>query len=42
MFEHLTNCHGEWQVLFTLLASLPIVGTWLRARWKKEENDERG
>jgi len=40
VFEHLTNCHGEWQALFAVLASAPIVGTWLRSKMQKEESNE--
>ena len=26
MFEHLTNCHGEWNLLLALIGSIPFVG----------------
>lgn len=32
MFEHIGNCHGEWNALFAMLVSLPVIGAWLRAK----------
>ena len=37
MFEHLTNCHGEWNALFALVGSTPLVGVWLKSKLYKEE-----
>ena len=37
MLEHLTNCHGEWNALFALIGSIPLVGIWLRTKLFKEE-----
>ena len=31
--EHLTNCHGEWNLLFALIASVPILGTWIKLKF---------
>lgn len=31
MWQHLGNCHGEWNAAFALAASLPLAGVWLRA-----------
>ena len=28
--EHLTNCHGEWNMLFAAAGSVPIVGVWIK------------
>jgi len=28
--EHLTNCHGEWSVLFAMATSLPLMGTYIK------------
>ena len=30
--EHLTNCHGEWNALFAVLSSLPIVGIYIKSK----------
>ena len=38
MIEHLTNCHGEWNMLFALLGSVPIVGVWFK-HLKGEDNE---
>ena len=34
--EHLLNCHGEWNALFAVLSSLPILGVWVRAKLHKD------
>ena len=34
MLQHLTNCHGEWNLLFALLGSLPFVGAWIRVKMR--------
>ena len=39
MIEHLTNCHGEWNALFALIGSTPLVGVWLRSKFQKEVLD---
>jgi len=46
MFEHLSNCHGEWNALLALVGSIPFIGTWLRfnlqkSRQGKKENENR-
>lgn len=28
--EHLSNCHGEWNIALSLLYSLPFVGAWFK------------
>lgn len=43
--EHLTNCHGEWNVVLATLYSLPFLGIWLKAKFgekinKSERKDE--
>jgi hypothetical protein len=30
--EHLTNCHGEWNALFAMLSTLPIVGIYIKSK----------
>ncbi len=30
MFDHLANCHGEWNMLFALLGSIPLIGVWFK------------
>jgi hypothetical protein len=30
--EHLTNCHGEWNALFAMITSIPILGVWIRTK----------
>ena len=30
--EHLTNCHGEWNTLFAMASSLPILGVYIRSK----------
>ena len=30
--EHLTNCHGEWNALFAMLSTLPIVGIYIMSK----------
>ena len=30
--EHLTNCNGEWNALFAVLSSLPIVGIYIKSK----------
>ena len=32
MIEHLSNCHGEWNILLAALGSVPFVGVWARAK----------
>ena len=33
MFEHLSNCHGEWNAVFAMLGSAPVLGLWFRAKF---------
>ena len=40
MLEHLFNCHGEWQALFAMAGSIPLVGYWIRAKFHHEGCDE--
>ena len=30
--EHLINCHGEWNALFAMLSSLPLVGIYIKSK----------
>lgn len=45
MFEHLSNCHGEWNVVIALVSSVPFVGIWLQVKLKalleKKHNVDR-
>ena len=34
MFEHLTNCHGEWNALMAASASLPFAALWVKLKFK--------
>ena len=42
MFEHLSNCHGEWNIVFTVMGSLPLVGAWIKFKFQKplQNNDQ--
>jgi hypothetical protein len=40
MLEHLTNCHGEWNALFALISSLPVIGVWARHKLSTRKNGE--
>ena len=46
MFQHLANCHGEWNIIFAMLGSIPFIGFWLKTKLhilrKKEKVDEAG
>tara|TARA_R100001443_G_scaffold116986_1_gene139385 strand:+ start:4937 stop:5047 length:111 start_codon:yes stop_codon:yes gene_type:complete len=35
--EHLANCHGEWNLLFALLGSIPVIGAWIIGFWHEDE-----
>ena len=35
MIEHAANCHGEWNALYALLASTPVLGVWVRYTYMK-------
>ncbi len=37
MFEHLSNCHGEWNAVFAFFGTLPFFGAWFRAKYFKPE-----
>ena len=44
MLGHLTNCHGEWNVVLAAMGSLPLVAVWLKlkmapARAKENSHD---
>ncbi len=38
--EHLSNCHGEWNFLVAALYSLPIVGIYIKSKFKGLSNVE--
>jgi len=40
MIEHVTNCHGEWNILLAALGSIPFVGVWLRTKLQKAKKKE--
>ena len=40
MFEHLLNCHGEWNALLALVPSLPFLPYWLRTYKTGTRNEE--
>ncbi len=35
MFEHLSNCHGEWNALLAVIGSAPLIGVWLRSKFAR-------
>lgn len=39
MLEHLFNCHGEWNTLFAFVASIPVLGAWVHAKYHSEVSD---
>ena len=41
--QHLTNCHGEWNILFAMASSLPIMGVYIKSKiGGSHENDTNG
>ena len=30
--QHLLNCHGEWNALFAMASSMPILGVYVRLK----------
>ena len=44
MFEHLANCHGEWNIILAFIGSIPFIGVWLKHKLqglkKKDTKDE--
>jgi hypothetical protein len=38
MLEHLSNCHGEWNMLIALIGSIPFIGAWLRVKLQSLKN----
>ncbi len=30
--NHLMNCHGEWNMLFACVSTIPILGVWIRSK----------
>jgi len=30
--QHLINCHGEWNILFAMASSLPVMGIYIRSK----------
>ncbi len=43
MFQHLANCHAEWNFFFAIIGSLPFFGAWIKIKLlKKSENTGDG
>ena len=40
MIEHLSNCHGEWNMLIAVAGSIPFVGAWLRLKLESRRKKE--
>ena len=44
MFEHLANCHGEWNMFLAFIGSIPFIGVWLKNKLqelkRKDTKDE--
>jgi hypothetical protein len=38
--NHLMNCHGEWNMMFALASSTPIMGIWIRMKIKEKKHDK--
>lgn len=41
MFQHLGNCHGEWNLLFALLGSSSLFGAWILDRCGSSGKNEK-
>jgi len=39
--EHLTNCHGEWNAAIALVASVPLIGLWLKLKISQFKTKEQ-
>ena len=37
MLVHLTNCHGEWNFIVALVASIPFVSLWVKMKMRKKK-----
>ena len=40
MFEHMSNCHGEWNFLLAAIGSIPFAGAWLKYNIQKLHKQE--
>ena len=40
MLEHLSNCHGEWNIFLAIVGSIPFVGAWLRHKIQARRDKE--
>jgi len=40
VIEHISNCHGEWNILWALLGSIPFIGAWLRSKFRRKRGDD--
>jgi len=38
--EHLSNCHGEWNALFAFASSMPIMGVWIKMKFRGKKHDK--
>ena len=36
---HLFNCHGEWFVILSVLANLPVAGIWILTIMERNRED---
>ena len=41
MFEHLLNCHGEWNAAFAFIGSLPFLGVWFRSKINHDSHPDK-
>ena len=41
MIEHVSNCHGEWNIFFALMGSIPFIGTWLLSLQKHRRKENK-
>lgn len=37
--EHFTNCHGEWNMLFAMATSMPVLGIWIKTKLNLPEEE---
>lgn len=42
MIEHLSNCHGEWNIFLASIGAIPFVGVWLCTKLQnlRKEDDQ--
>ena len=37
--EHLSNCHGEWNLILGAIYSLPFIGVWFKLKLTRNKGD---